>query len=299
MKLVSYLHQGQACYGLVQDGRVLDLGSRLPQRDIVSFIAAGAPAQAEAARLARSQPGEHDYEAVQLLPVVPDPGKIICIGINYEDHRVEAGRDKTEHPMVFARFPESQTAHRGPILRAPRVSTQLDYEAELLVVIGRRAPRYTPRAQALQHVFGYACYNEACHRDWQFHTRQLTPGKNFESTGASGPWIVTADEIPDPYDLDLLLTVNGEKRQVSNTRNLLVTLPQLIAKFSPTGYSAGDILTTGTVSGVAAFSADPAAWYLKPGDVIEAHIEKIGTLRNRVVGWQEAYGKPARAWEGF
>src|SRR5690606_30790571 len=109
----------QACYGLVQDGRVLDLGSRLPQRDIVSFIAAGALAQAEAAHLARSQPGEHDYEAVQLLPVVPDPGKIICIGINYEDHRVEAGRDKTEHPMVFARFPESQTAHRGPILRAP------------------------------------------------------------------------------------------------------------------------------------------------------------------------------------
>ncbi len=279
MKLVSYLHQGQACYGLVQDGRVLDLGSRLPQRDIVSFIAAGAPAQAEAARLARSQPGDHDYEAVQLLPVVPDPGKIICIGINYEDHRVEAGRDKTEHPMVFARFPESQTAHRGPILRAPRVSIQLDYEAELLVVIGRRAPRYTPRAQALQHVFGYACYNEACHRDWQFHTRQLTPGKNFESTGASGPWIVTADEIPDPQKLKLEMRLNGRTMQDAHTSQMVWPVDVLIEYITSwLPLNPGDLIVSGTPGGVG-FKRQPPV-FMKPGDVAEVEIEGIGVLRN-------------------
>lgn len=281
MKLVSYLHQEQNRYGLVQDGRVLDLGSRLPQRDIVSFIAAGAPAQAEAARLARSQSGEHDYEAVQLLPVVPNPGKIICIGINYEDHRVEAGRDKTEHPMVFARFPESQTAHRSPILRAPRVSTQLDYEAELLVVIGRRAPRYTPRSQALQHVFGYSCYNEACHRDWQFHTRQLTPGKNFESTGASGPWIVTADEINDPQRLKLDMRLNGQTMQDAHTSQMVWPVDVLIEYITSwLPLNPGDLIVSGTPGGVG-FKRQPPV-FMKPGDLAEVEIEGIGILRNTI-----------------
>jgi 2-keto-4-pentenoate hydratase/2-oxohepta-3-ene-1,7-dioic acid hydratase in catechol pathway len=123
--------------------------------------------------------------------------------------------------------------------------------------------------------------------------------KSIDTFCPFGPWIVTADEIPDPYNLNLLLTVNGEERQVSNSSHMSVTLPQLISKFSPTGFSAGDILTTGTVSGVAAFSKDPAAWYLKPGDKIEATIEKIGTLRNHVVSWKDAYGVDAPEWQGF
>jgi 2-keto-4-pentenoate hydratase/2-oxohepta-3-ene-1,7-dioic acid hydratase in catechol pathway len=266
---------------VVKDGRVVDLPSRLPWPDIVAFIAAGEAALAQAGGVAAQQPGDHDYESLRLLPVVPQPGKIICIGINYEDHRLEAGRDKTEHPMVFARFAESQTAHRQPILRAPRVSTQLDYEAELLVVMGRRAPRYTPRAQALRHVFGYACYNEACHRDWQFHTRQLTPGKNFESTGASGPWIVTADEIPDPQVLKIDMRLNGKTMQDAHTSQMVWPVDVLIEYITSwLPLNPGDLIVSGTPGGVG-FKRKPPV-FMKPGDIAEVEIEKIGVLRNPI-----------------
>jgi 2-keto-4-pentenoate hydratase/2-oxohepta-3-ene-1,7-dioic acid hydratase in catechol pathway len=281
MRIASYSIDGRPSYGVVRDGRVVDLPSRLPFPDIVAFIAAGEAALAEAGRVAAQQGGDHDYEALRLLPVVPNPGKIICIGINYEDHRLEAGRDKTEHPMVFARFAESQTAHRQPILRAPRVSTQLDYEAELLVVMGRRAPRYTPRSKALQHVFGYACYNEACHRDWQFHTRQLTPGKNFESTGASGPWIVTADEIPDPQVLKIDMRLNGKTMQDAHTSQMVWPVDVLIEYITSwLPLNPGDLIVSGTPGGVG-FKRNPPV-FMKPGDIAEVEIEKIGVLRNPI-----------------
>ncbi len=280
MKLVSYLLDDGVHYGVVKGKKVVDLRTRLPYADFVSFIAAGAQGQAQ--KLLNSEDGDYEYDRLTLLPVVPNPGKIICIGINYEDHRVEAGRDRTENPMVFARFAESQTAHRRPIKRAPRVSTQLDYEAELLVVMGRRAPRYTARKDALKYVFGYSCYNEACHRDWQFHTRQLTPGKNFESTGASGPWIVTADEIPDPQTLTLQMRLNGKIMQDAHTSQMVWPIDVLIEYITCwLPLNPGDLIVSGTPGGVG-FKRNPPV-FMAPGDTAEVEIEKIGILSNPIV----------------
>lgn len=280
MKLVSYLLNDGVHYGVVKGEKVVDLRTRLPYADFVSFIAAGAQEQAQ--KLLDREDGDYDYAGLTLLPVMPNPGKIICIGINYEDHRVEAGRDRTEHPMVFARFAESQTAHRGPIKRAPKVSTQLDYEAELLVVMGRRAPRYTARKDALKYVFGYSCYNEACHRDWQFHTRQLTPGKNFESTGASGPWIVTADEIQDPQTLKLQMRLNGKVMQDAHTSQMVWPVDVLIEYITSwLPLNPGDLIVSGTPGGVG-FKRNPPV-FMKPGDTAEVEIEKIGILSNSII----------------
>lgn len=279
MKFVSYIHNGRPSYGAVKDGMIVDLASRLPHQDLVGLIAAGAQPQAE--RLLAEEPGDVAYDSATLLPVVPNPGKIICIGINYEDHRIEAGRDKTPEPMVFARFAESLTAHRGAILRSPRASTQLDFEAELLVVMGRQAPRYTRREAALQHVFGYSCFNEACHRDYQRHSTQLTPGKNFESTGASGPWIVTADEIPDPQALHMQMRLNGQVMQDAQTADMIFKVDYLIeyiTRWLP--LNPGDLLVTGTCGGVG-FKRNPPV-FMKPGDVAEVEISHIGVLVNRI-----------------
>lgn len=281
MKLVSYLLDDGVHYGVLRREKVVDLKTRLPYSDFVSFIAAGAQAQEQAQKLLDQEEGDYDYDSLTLLPVVPNPGKIICIGINYEDHRVEAGRDRTENPMVFARFAESQTAHRRPIKRAPKVSTQLDYEAELLVVMGRRAPRYTARKNALKYVFGYSCYNEACHRDWQFHTRQLTPGKNFESTGASGPWIVTADQIPDPQTLKLQMRLNGKTMQDAHTSQMVWPIDVLIEYITCwLPLNPGDLIVSGTPGGVG-FKRTPPV-FMKPGDIAEVEIEKIGILSNTI-----------------
>ncbi len=286
MKLVNFLHNGRTHYGAVRDGRIVDLGTRLGAAypDIVSFIAGGGLPIARS--VLAGEPGDFDYEAVRLLPVVPRPGKIVCIGVNYHDHLEEANRfqgvqrQQYEHPMVFARWAESLTAHREPILR-PRVSTQLDWEAELLVVIGTPTGRYVPQERALEHVFGYSCMNEACLRDYQFHTRQINPGKNFESTGATGPWLVTADEIPDPQALGIEMRLNGERMQRGNTRDMAHSVAKIIdyvTRWMP--LQPGDLIATGTMGGVG-FTRQPPI-FMKPGDLAEVTIEGIGTLRNEV-----------------
>ena len=288
MKLVSFRHAGSAHYGVVASNeRVFDLGTRLRQYpDILTFIAGGTVARAQAQALLDSGTvGELAYAELELLPVVPDPGKIFCIGLNYHDHVAEAdkalgGREVPKKPMVFARWPESLTAHRG-IIRRPHVSTQLDWEAELLIVIGQTVPRYTPVAKSLSHVFGYAAMNEACLRDYQFHTRQLTPGKNFESTGGVGPWIVTSDEIPDPQDLDIEMRLNGEVMQSANTSDMVFSVAQLISYISEwLPLHPGDLIASGTMGGVG-FARKPPI-FMKAGDRAEVAISRIGTLVNTV-----------------
>jgi 2-keto-4-pentenoate hydratase/2-oxohepta-3-ene-1,7-dioic acid hydratase in catechol pathway len=183
--------------------------------------------------------------------------------------------------MVFARWPESQTGHRTAILRSPRVSTQLDFEAELLVVMGKHTPRFTATADALKHVFGYSCYNEACHRDYLRHTPQLTPGKNFESTGASGPWLVTADEIPNPQTMHIQMRLNGTIMQDANTSQMIWpvdALVEYITRWLP--LNPGDLIVSGTPGGVG-FKRNPPI-FMKPGDIAEVEIEKIGTLYNSI-----------------
>ncbi|HSV84380.1 MAG TPA: fumarylacetoacetate hydrolase family protein [Ramlibacter sp.] len=285
MKLVNFLAGGEARIGVVQDGRVLDLSKRIGRDypEMVAFIERGG--LAEARRIAAVEKGEYDYEAVQLLPVVPNPRRIFCIGLNYHDHVAEAdkalgGREVPKKPMVFARWPESLTAHRAAIKR-PKVSDQLDWEAELLVVIGQQVPRYTPVEKALDYVFGYSAMNEACLRDYQFHSRQLTPGKNFAETGATGPWLVTADEIPDPQALEIQMRLNGEVMQHANTSGMVFSVAQLISYISDwLPLLPGDLIASGTMGGVG-FARKPPV-FMKPGDRAEVSIERIGTLVNSV-----------------
>ena len=236
-------------------------------------------------------------------PIIPK--KIFHTAGNYAEHGEEGKKANWVaeiHPWImFFQNPDAIIGPDDPIIYPEHLTKELDYELEFCMVIGKAA-KHLSVEEAGSVIGGYVIFNDVTARDIQrreMQSKNFVFSKSIDSFCPFGPWIVTADEIPDPYKLDLLLTVNGEKRQISNTSRLLVTLPQLVSKFSPAGYSAGDIMTTGTVSGVAAFSKDPQAWYLKPGDVIEAQIEKIGTLRNRVVSWQEGHGKPAPPWQGF
>lgn len=286
MKIVSYVYQDRHHYGALKAGRVIDLTSRLGglYPDITSFIAGQGQPMAES--IVEQERGDFDYEGLTLAPVVPNPGKIFCVGINYKDHLEEANRHlglnrpQSEYPMIFPRWAESLQAHRQPILR-PKVSTQLDYEAELLVVIGKPTGRYLPEERALEHVFGYSCMNEACLRDYQFHTRQIGPGKNFEKTGATGPWIVTADEVPDPQSLDIEMRLNGERMQSGNTRDMAHSVAKIIAYISHwLPLQPGDLIASGTMGGVG-FTRQPPV-FMKPGDVAEVTIEGIGTLRNEI-----------------
>jgi 2-keto-4-pentenoate hydratase/2-oxohepta-3-ene-1,7-dioic acid hydratase in catechol pathway len=236
-------------------------------------------------------------------PIIPK--KIFHTAGNYAEHGEEGKKANWVaeiHPWImFFQNPDAIIGPDDPVIYPEHLTKELDYELEFCMVIGK-ASKHLSVEEAGGVIGGYLIFNDITARDIQrreMQSKNFVFSKSIDSFCPFGPWIVTADEIPDPYKLDLLLTVNGEKRQISNTSRLLVTLPQLVSKFSPAGYSAGDIMTTGTVSGVAAFSKDPQAWYLKPGDVIEAQIEKIGTLRNRVVSWKEGHGKPAPAWQGF
>ena len=285
MKLVCYRRGDAIHYGAVKGAKVVDLSSRLGAAypDIVAFIAKdGLPV---ARSLVERESGDFDYDALELAPVVPNPGKIICVGLNYHDHIAEAesklgNLKNTALPMIFARWPESLAAHRQPILR-PRASASLDWEAELLVVIGRNTGRYLAKERALEHIFGYSCMNEACLREYQRHSSQIVPGKNFEQTGATGPWLVTADEIPDPMDLDIELRLNGEVMQKANTKQMIqsiATVIEYVSRWMP--LKPGDLIATGTMGGVG-FSRNPPI-FMKPGDVAEVTIEKIGTLRNPI-----------------
>lgn len=286
MKLVCYRHGGATHYGAVKDnGKVVDLGTRLGAQypDIVSFIAGDG--QAIARQVVATEPGDFDYDALDLLPVVPNPGKILCVGLNYHDHVDEANRTignrkAPDRPMIFGRWPESLASHGKPITR-PRISHMFDWEAEMLVVMGRETGRYVKAEDALQYVFGYSCFNESCMRDYQRHSSQITPGKNFENTGASGPWLVTADEIPDPMNLEIKMRLNGEVMQHANTSQMIFSVQKIIEYVTEwTPLKPGDLIVSGTMGGVG-FARTPPV-FMKPGDIAEVEIERIGVLRNTI-----------------
>ena len=213
-------------------------------------------------------------------PVITAPGRIICVGINFRPHMEEMGRSLPEYPWLFVRWPSSLVGHGQPLLR-PSVSHQYDYEGELAVVIGKPA-RHVKAADALEYVAGYTCFMDGSVRDWQRHGSQFTPGKNFESSGSVGPWLVTADEIPDPAVLALETRLNGELMQHAPISDLYFDIPALIEYCSTFAeLRPGDIISTGTPGGVG-FAREPQVW-LKPGDRIEVAISGIGVLSNPVV----------------
>ena len=282
MKFASFTIHDAPSWGLVEGDEIADLGALLRDRfpDLKSAIAANALTEAAAAAAKATR---HALSAITFLPVIPNPDKILCIGLNYETHRKETGRSEVENPTVFGRFANSQTGHLRNIIR-PRVSTDLDFEGELAVIIGKPG-RYIPRSEAFQHIAGYACYNEGSVRDFQRHTHQFTPDKNFPDTGAFGPWMVTSDEIDDLGPLKLQTRLNGEVVQEATISQMIFDIPRQIEYCSSfTRLEPGDVIATGTPGGVGSRRTPPL--WMKPGDVVEVEIDRIGLLRNGIADEQ-------------
>ena len=250
--------------------------------DLLAVISGGADALDCVSRWLYSQPRSEPFDlaATRLRAPIPKPPKIVCIGLNYRDHAAEARMATPEAPTVFAKFANTVTGHRHAIV-LPKNSVKPDYEAEFAVVIGKGG-RHIPEDRWREHVFGYTIVNDVSARDFQLQTSQWTMGKTFDTFAPMGPVIVTADEIEDPHNLAISLTLNGELMQDSNTSNLIFGVPQLIAFLSSVmTLTPGDIISTGTPAGVG-FARKPPRWLL-PGDECAVTVEGIGTLINPVV----------------
>lgn len=274
MKLVSFRRpDGEASWGVAKDAGIVDLGHCA--KNLLDALWATASLADMAAG-----PASFQLDDVTLLPPIPNPDKILCIGLNYTSHILEGGREPPRKPIVFTRFSNSQVAHGQPIVR-PKVSETLDFEGEMAVIIGQRC-RHVPRDRALEVVAGYSCYNDGSVREWQRHSTQFTPGKNFPSTGGFGPWIVTPEEAGDITQQTLLTRLNGQEVQRATIDDLCFDVPSLIAYCSTfTELMPGDVIVTGTTGGVGAYRTPPL--WMKHGDVVEVEISGIGVLRNPVV----------------
>ncbi|WP_028217111.1 fumarylacetoacetate hydrolase family protein [Paraburkholderia oxyphila] len=285
MKYASFSVDGRETYGIIDGDKVIDLGKRIGGEypTLKALCAADLPRE-----VAQAVAGQADYTLADItfLPPIADPVHIWCLALNYVEHHNEvqsAGRvqELPKQPALFARASDSLTAHGQP-LRHPAVSEQFDYEGELVVVIGK--PGYRVKAEnAFEHVAGYTIMNEGSVRDWQFHTRQITPGKNFYQSGAIGPWIVPRDEVGDADTLRIQTKLNGAIMQDDTAASMVHKIPRFIEYVSSIApLCPGDILATGTPSGVG-FSRTPPV-FMKPGDECEITIDRIGTLRNKVTG---------------
>jgi 2-keto-4-pentenoate hydratase/2-oxohepta-3-ene-1,7-dioic acid hydratase in catechol pathway len=276
MKLASYVADGRTCFGAVIGDGVVTLNERLGGRYASLREALGA--SAELRKAVDGAKPDHGIGDVRWLPAIPDPGKILCAGINYRSHAAETGRELPKQPSMFIRLANTLVGHEGEMVR-PSVSKEFDFEGELALVIGRGG-RHIPVARALAHVAGYTCFVDGSVRDYQKFS--VTSGKNFPATGPLGPWIVTADEIPDPARLTLTTRLNGKEMQRSGTDLLIYSVPQIIAFCSDfTELAPGDVIATGTPDGVG-HRRNPPVW-MQAGDLLEVEISAIGTLRSRIV----------------
>jgi 2-keto-4-pentenoate hydratase/2-oxohepta-3-ene-1,7-dioic acid hydratase in catechol pathway len=282
MKIASFRFDNKNCFGSIDKTTVRIFGGLdgmrwAKLRDML------ADTEARLSSIPDGAP-EVPLEDVVLEPVVPDPGAIFCVGLNYAPHILEMGRGLPTHPAIFMRTPRSQIGHDQAIV-IPHVSSELDYEGELAVVIGKGG-RYIPEAAALSHVAGYACYNDASLRDFQRHTTQFTAGKNFWATGPFGPWMVTPDEFGDVASHSVVTRLNGTVMQDAPFSDLVFSVPQLITYISSfTELVAGDVIITGTPGGVGTARKPPV--YMKAGDIVEVEISGIGILSNPVVGEEQ------------
>ncbi len=290
MKFMMYKSAGNDRLGVVDGDRVIDVAvcdASLP-KTLIALIEAGPGATSRVADAIDNAPAQARKKLSGLTPALPieRPGKFICVGLNYAAHAKEGGHAIPEYPSLFVRWPSSLVAAGEPVIR-PDCSEQLDYEVELTIVIGKGG-RHIAEADALDHVFGYTLFNDVSVRDFQRKSTQWTPGKNFDATGPFGPVVVTADELP-PGASGLRITsrVNGEIRQDSNTADMIFSTARIIAILSQfMTLEAGDVIATGTPSGVA-HARTPPAW-MKPGDRVEVEVEGIGILANPVVAESKA-----------
>jgi 2-keto-4-pentenoate hydratase/2-oxohepta-3-ene-1,7-dioic acid hydratase in catechol pathway len=281
VKISTYLNDGAETYGVVlDDGGIVDMGPRIGAKYATLKAVLEADALSEVADAAAGQSADRRIDDVTLLPVITDPGKIYCIGLNYRTHVEEGGRDIPEHPMIFMRYPEAQVGHNQALVR-PKASHIFDFEGEMALIIGKGG-RHISAADSLNHIAGYSCFNDGSIRDFQRHTSQFGPGKNFFKSGAFGPWMITPDECGAPDTHTLITRLNGEEMQRATTDDLLFNVPQLMAycsTFLP--LNPGDVIVTGTTGGVG-FYRDPQV-FMKPGDVIEIEVTDIGILKNTIV----------------
>lgn len=280
MKLVSFTINGENSFGIVSGDGVIDAGQRLKGEfaSLRDVLACGA------LNLLRGMvtiSPDHALADITYLPVIPDPAaKFLCVGVNYMPHIREMGRERPDYPVIFVRFADSLVGHGEP-MRRPHVSEQFDFEGELAVVIGRTA-RHVSRADALDYVAGYSCFNDGSIRDYQMRGMQWTAGKNFRHSGAFGPWLLTTDECPDPSALHLQTRLNGEVMQSEATAELCFDIPALIENITVWAQlEPGDVIVSGTPGGVGA-GRDPKLW-MKDGDSVEVEIDGIGVLANPIV----------------
>lgn len=288
MKLVTFLANGQARLGALlpasNEQQIVDLNradARLPD-NMLAFLEAGQSALALAQQALAAPPPAAVVarSAVTLKAPLPRPGKIICLGLNYRDHAIESNLAIPTYPVVFAKF-ANVVIGPGEAIVLPKISQEVDYEAEFGVVIGKRG-RAIAEADALGYVAGYLVFHDVSARDYQMRTSQWVIGKTFDTFGPMGPALTTADEIPDPHNLNIQLSIGGEVLQSSNTRHLIFNVPQIIAHLSAVmTLEPGDLIATGTPSGVGA--ARTPKRFLKPGEVVRIEIERLGTLENPVV----------------
>jgi 2-keto-4-pentenoate hydratase/2-oxohepta-3-ene-1,7-dioic acid hydratase in catechol pathway len=280
MKIVSFEANGKSRYGVLKDDGIVEADSSLLARcpDVRSLLE-----QQDVQSLKRATEGKNPAlkaKDVKLAPALPNPRKVFCVGLNYKSHVAETKRPDAEHPSIFTRFADSLTAHDQPMLFPFNLSKMIDFEGELAVIIGKGG-RSVAQKDALGHVAGYACFNDGTVRDWQRHTHQWTPGKNFVSTGALGPALVTPEEVGNLDELTLTTRLNGEVMQNASLADLIFPIPLIIEYLSTfTPLSPGDVIATGTPGGVGDRRQPPV--YMKAGDVVEVEITRVGTLRNVV-----------------
>lgn len=282
MKLLSFNNGARDTWGaLAEDGGIVDLGGHFGDTipTLRACIEGGDAAMKKVARYMKGRAGEFKAGRVRYLPTITNPDKVICVGLNYRKHANETGSTLPDNPLLFPRYTDSHVGHGQAILR-PKESKMFDYEGELALVIGKTCRRVS-KTRALDYVAGYTCYNDGSIRDWQRHSSQLMPGKNFHKSGSFGPWMTTADEIPDPSKLRLQTRLNGKVVQDEGVDDLIFDCRELIAYCSKVmELVPGDTIVTGTPSGVG-LARKPQLW-MKPGDTVEVEISQIGVLRNPV-----------------
>jgi 2-keto-4-pentenoate hydratase/2-oxohepta-3-ene-1,7-dioic acid hydratase in catechol pathway len=299
MRLVTYSEEGGAprVGAVVADDCVVDLSTVAPH--MRAFLERGDVALEAACALLETREGAPLASVKLHAPIAPR--KFFHTSGNFSEHEEESKRVGFSHPIqpgiVFFQNVDAIVGPDEAVVYPPHLTSELDYELELCVVIGRAGKHLTPE-QAVDIIAGYTIFNDITARDIQRSEMEngvFCACKAIDTFSPLGPWIVTPEELMNPHALSMTLRVNGELRQESHSSHSRFSIPEILSYHSPMGFSAGDVLSLGTVEGVAAFSEDPQAWYLKPGDVIEAEIEGIGVLRNPVVSWQDAYGEPAPA----
>jgi 2-keto-4-pentenoate hydratase/2-oxohepta-3-ene-1,7-dioic acid hydratase in catechol pathway len=280
MKLVSFSRLGKARFGAVVKDGVIDLTGKLDPdvNTIKELISLHMEDQAEEFIAGKNK--DLSFSDIIFLPVIPDPEKIMCVGLNYVEHKKETGRPDVDNPTIFTRFADSQVAHMQPMIK-PDNSDRFDYEAEMAIIIGKGG-RFISEDEALSHIAGYACYNDGSIRNYQRHTSQYTPGKTFPGTGGFGPYMVTPSEVGDYRKLPIELRLNGNIMQKATLADLIFPIPRLISYISEfTALSSGDVIVTGTPGGVGDKRKPPV--YMVPGDIVEVDIGMLGVLRNPII----------------